>query len=179
MFARGISIWEIRAQVGGLHRLFLAANVYAVNRPSWSPDGKWIAFGISDDYGSIAVIPSRGGAPRYVTESTDPDPSDPGGSVDDSDPAWSPDGTLLAFTRVVWLCDVCDQDEIFTATADGSESRWITTDTSYAVGRPSWSPNGDRLVAESSGEVQIFSLTGQPLRAIDPEGTEPAWQPLG
>ena len=155
-----------------------------VNRPSWSPDGNSIAFGLSDeeDYdsgGSIVVIRSTGGGVRYVTDGQITDGSaDPGSETDDSEPDWSPDGARLAFTRLVWLCHSCDQEEVFSVAADGSDVRWITTDTSYEAHRPSWSPSGSRIAAETSEGVAILTAAGQRLRILDRFGTEPVWQPL-
>jgi hypothetical protein len=44
--------------------------------------------------------------------------------------------------------------------------------------RPSWSPNGNRLVAETSEGIATLNLAGKRLRTLDPVGLEPAWQPL-
>ena len=131
-------------------------------------------------HGSIVVIRSTGNGLRYVTDAGMNGTSsfDPLGSVDDYEPDWSPDGTRLAFTRTVWLCPSCDQEEVFSVSADGSTTQWITTDTSYAALRPSWSPSGSRIVAETSRGVAGFTAAGKRLRVLDRFGTEPVWQPL-
>jgi Tol biopolymer transport system component len=117
---------------------------------------------------------------RYVTDGRDvpSQPVDPGGWAADSDPDWSPDGMRIAFTRVVWLCGSCDQEEIFSTNVNGSDVRWVTTDTSFASSRASWSPDGKRFVAETSSGIAILTSAGTPFRILNRLGTDPAWQPL-
>lgn len=173
----------MRSDGGGIHRIFERADAF-VGRPSWSPDGRWIAFGLEaqdDDGGSIVVVRSTGGGARYVTDGrAGGDSVSPGDVADDYEPDWSPDGTRIAFTRIVWFCGSCDQEEVFSVRADGSDLQWITTDSSYAADRPSWSPSGGRIVAERAGPggVATFTADGRLLRVLDPLGTEPAWQGL-
>ncbi|MBI3765375.1 MAG: PD40 domain-containing protein, partial [Ignavibacteriales bacterium] len=58
------------------------------DEPTWSPDGKFLAY-TSDDRGNydIVVMPIGGGQPIRVID----DPAD------DMQPAWSPDGSKIAF----------------------------------------------------------------------------------
>jgi dipeptidyl aminopeptidase/acylaminoacyl peptidase len=65
----------------------------ADHSPSWSPDGKQLAF-VSDRDGSsqIWIIPSDGGEAQRITDV-------PTGA---SGPLWSPDGSRLAFTSSVF-----------------------------------------------------------------------------
>lgn len=60
-------------------------------RYDWSPDGKWIAYSVSDnDFNQdVWIAPSDGSSPPYNL-SRHPDT--------DANPAWSPDGRILAFT---------------------------------------------------------------------------------
>ncbi len=58
--------------------------------PAISPDGAWVAYR-EGETGNIIVVPFGGGAPRQVTMSR----------PDISGPAWSPDGSRLAFWRMV------------------------------------------------------------------------------
>jgi Tol biopolymer transport system component len=181
------SLVVVRSDGSGARRLY-RIGAGSAHAPSWSPDGRWIAFGIVEDEfcvsGSTMVIGRDGRGLRNVTvgsgcESLIVTPGEDGDEVDanDSDPDWSPDGTRIAFTRLVWLCERCDQDAIFSSNVDGSDVHWVTTDTSFAAANPSWSPNGKRLVAEANDGIAILSFSGRRLRTLDPHGTEPAWQP--
>lgn len=74
----------------------LAATKASESSPAFSPDGKWIAFNISDDpprwagYRRIALIAADGGAVKLLPETFDAQP----GIVD-----WSADGKRIYFTE--------------------------------------------------------------------------------
>ena len=180
-FVRGRTIYVMRSSGAAIHRIFQRADAF-VDRPAWSPDGRSIAFGLQaegDLGGSIVVIPSTGGGAHYVTDGRIGDESsDPCCGADDYQPDWSPDGTRLALTRTVWYCGRCDVQEIYSVGADGSSIQSITADRGYAAFRPSWSPRGDRIAAETSRGAAILTATGKLLRVLDPHGTEPVWQRL-
>ncbi|MEW2623930.1 cell wall-binding repeat-containing protein [Streptomyces sp. NPDC048106] len=101
-----------------------------------------------------------------------------------SAPAFSADGTLLAFTRQVdgW-------SQLFVADADGGNAKQITTDASDHL-FPAWDPAGHRLAYEAhsthagdSDDVQTVRLldltNGSTKQITGPgQGARPAWQPL-
>ena len=62
---------------------------------AWSPNGKWIAYTVEakDLDEDIYRIPPGGGSPQRLTDGA---PSD----CTDQMPAWSPDSTTIAYTRV-------------------------------------------------------------------------------
>ena len=117
----------------------------------------------------------------YLTSGDDviPDGALPGTWAEDADPDWAPDGSRIAFTRMVWLCGKCDQEEIFSVAADGSDVRWISANPQgpFSGGaRPSWSPDGTMLVAERGG-IATLTLDGKTIRVLNTRGSDPAWQP--
>jgi TolB protein len=73
----------------------------------------------------------------------------------DEDPAWSPDGSKIAFTT-----DRDGNKEIYVANADGSNPVRLTTD-SAADYEPTWSPNGTRIafVSTRAGSADIFTMS--------------------
>jgi TolB protein len=186
-FTRKGALFVMRAD-GMRQRLLYRRRGVVANRPSWSPDGRRIVFGVTTeiedrsafDYGSIVVIGRGGGGLRYVTDGRGEPAGDavPGEWAEDRGPDWSPDGRRIVFTRRVWLCPRCDQDEVFSANSDGSGVVWLTQDSGNADSAPSWSPDGLQIVAETSDGLALFTVTGKRLSLLPRPGSAPAWQPL-
>ena len=61
----------------------------------------------------------------------------------DIEPAWSPDGTQIAFTRFYGAT----QGEIFVMNADGSNQRRLTANANDR--NPTWSPDGTKIAFSS------------------------------
>ena len=77
---------------------------------------------------SIWVAPMNGGEARQVTS----------GEKRDTGPAWSPDGTKIAFAS-----DRGKKNQIFILDlAHGGEATQLTTDEEHAASEPIWSPDG-------------------------------------
>ena len=113
--------------------------------PSWSPDGRSIAFtSFHNGIGDIYVMDTLGGGRRRLT--TDP--------AHDDLPSWSPDGKRIAF--------VSDRDgelEIYVMNADGSNQTRLTFSPGADYG-PSWSPDAKRIAwrSDRDGNAEIYSM---------------------
>jgi len=134
-------------------------------RPSISPDGKRVAFvwdGGSDNF-DIYVKLINTGDPLRLTTSPETE----------TDPAWSPDGSLVAFRRTL-----PGRDEIVVVPALGGAERKITVRPTQARGAvnapnreirrygPAWSPDGKQIAVHpyplSPGEGVDSSSVDEP-----------------
>jgi hypothetical protein len=96
-------------------------------------------------------------------------------------PAWSPDGTTIAFGRYV-----CPSDEhapyCYTGTATlviqaiaGGEQTVVEVNG----GGLAWSPDGRRLAFTGDGGIFVMDRDGSHATKVGPEGEEPRWSPDG
>ncbi len=148
--------------------------------PSWSPDGKRIAYLQQQALWSnnhIHILDAAGGAPVRLTRTE--------GSY--SRPRWSPDGTRLVFSAFL---EGSDYHEIFIVNADGSGLTNLTRSSASGF-EPSWSPDGARLTFVSTSDnspgtfrldVFVVDVDGSNVRRLTSLGVHsrgPAWSPDG
>ena len=129
------SIWEIyvmNADGSGQTRLTNDSAWHSL--PSWSPDGRRIAFQSNrDENAEIYVMNADGSGQTRLTNE----------AANDRFPSWSPDGQRIAFYSYR------DENwEIYVMNADGSGQTRLTDNPARDI-RPSWSPDG-RHIAFSS-----------------------------
>jgi TolB protein len=139
--------------------------------PSWSPDGRQIAFtSFRHGRGDIFVMNTDGSGERRIT-------SNP---THDDLATWSPDGSRIAF--------VSSRDgnlELYVMNADGSGQTRLTTNPEEDFS-PSWSPDGRRIAFRSNrddnGEIYTMNADGTALTRLTfhtASDHSPAWGPDG
>lgn len=140
--------------------------------PTWSPDGRRIAFH-SDLNGEwdIWIIDLESSKLTNLTNH----PSD------DRYPAWSPDGDKIAFTS-----KRSGQEDIWLMNVDGSDARNLTP-TPGRDRYPMWSPDGRRIAfntnRDGDQEIYVMDADGQNQANVtnSPDSTEGLadWSPDG
>jgi dipeptidyl aminopeptidase/acylaminoacyl peptidase len=107
-----------------------------VGAPAFSPDGKWIAYTISEwdkennrRVSHIYLVSSAGGRPVKLTN----------GEKGENAPQWSPDGTRIAF-----LADRDKGNQIWLISPFGGEAEKLTSEENGAGGFR-WSPDSKRI----------------------------------
>lgn len=145
-----------------------------VPEPTFPPEGRRVAFVRRVD-GRAALFVMRVGEPE-ATRLTD-------AQGNDRAPAWSPDGTSLAFQS-----DRGGDFDLFRLDLEtGSLSQLTFADRSGGPsGGPSWSPDGNRIafLSDRSGSVEMFVMhsdgSGAEQLTTTPGGEgHPSWSPDG
>jgi len=100
------------------------------------------------------------------------------------EPIWSPDGRLIAFSRVFESANFVGSS-IWVVSPDGTRERRLTRGRE-AHWEPSWSPDGRRIAFEAGARgrsaIAVVSSSGGPRRLLTRSGGHdqgPAWSPDG
>lgn len=139
------TLW--RSRIDGSERLQLTASPMLADLPQWSPDGKRIAFFdvSSGKPWKIFLISSDGGSAEPLLNE----------SRNEMDPAWSPDGTSLAFSYFpIFERTTPDKLGIFIVNLNNRMVQKIPgCDGLWA---PRWSPDGRYIVARSVDPLTLM-----------------------
>lgn len=144
--------WDVDAPPGmTTHKVPLAVDEGSWMNVDVAPDGRTIAF---DLLGDIYTMPIEGGTPTRIAE----------GLAYEHQPRFSPDGKRIAF-----VSDRGGGDNIWLMNRDGSDKRQLSKEDFRLLNQPSWSPDGQFIVAKKhfttgrslgTGEVWMYHVSG-------------------
>jgi dipeptidyl aminopeptidase/acylaminoacyl peptidase len=110
--------------------------------PTWSPDGRRLAFTSDrDSAGDIFVLHPDGELDNLTASDRR-----------ETDPAWSPDGQHIAFVR---HDDASRARDVWIMDADGSGARNLTEQPDVIDTHPAWSPDGQQLAFMSTRDERV------------------------
>jgi TolB protein len=153
---------------------------------AWSPDGKQLVFssGRASGRSGISVINVNGTGYRRLTRDLE------------AMPAWSPDGTTIAYDRYNPAAGTSGTDEIWLMNRDGSNRRQLTfppeNEESASLNghdsMPDWSPDGTEIAFvrgyRGRSDIYVIRADGSGLRRLTDTSDAghhawPAWSPNG
>jgi TolB protein len=148
--------------------------------PSWSGDGKWLAYSVNFDRerSHIWLAGTRGGEPRNVSEQA----SSRGGAW----PDLAPDGRHL-----LWVADKKERLPIMVTDVATGESRELTPQPDALFESARWSPDGRAIVAARampdatqtlSTDIVVMSADGTQVRNLTQhpgDDFDPRWSADG
>jgi Tol biopolymer transport system component len=196
------AVFTIKANGTDEHQVTFPPPGYVDQNPDVSPDGRRITFERNSMTScctqEVYVVDVDGANLTKLTPSNTPDEDCLFNTGCAGAPAWSPDGTKIAFGRQIGpiVDDLAYEAAIYVMRADGTHLRQITQQVHPATGEdtnPQWSPDGRSLVfqrnnvrgAQPEGGIALWTVnlrTGHEQR-ITPfdlrAGDTPDWSPDG
>jgi Tol biopolymer transport system component len=142
----------VRSRLDGTERRDLTDGTRRALLPSWSPDGRYIAYmeRAGDGPFKIQLISSEGGASQMLLP----------GSDDEANPTWSPDGNSLIYAGAPWIKGFT-QNSTAVHHLDLRTRKEVTLPGSAGLWSPRWSPDGKFLIAETvdSQRLMLFDFS--------------------
>src|ERR1700733_3367846 len=167
---------QVEARSLTIEKLYMTRQV---GPPTWSPDGKNIAF-ISNMSGrnNLWLVPAEGGWPVQLTVS----------DQRQSSPAWSPDGKWIAHQSDY---DGDEQWDIFLVSPTTGKVVNLTSTREIAETDPTWSPDGRYLAymvkpkTSAAHEIDVYDMLMREVKHIttgtpqDKGNSNPIWSKDG
>lgn len=161
---------------------------------AWSPDSASLVYGDMVAQGHMTAPDTPAGAPiqessnvflyrKGVDGEEDRQRLSPDAAVADSVPAFSPDGTWIAFGRTP--ANTAAGRQLWLMRADGSEARALTADPAVTYGPPGWSADGRSLLYQryelndpaAAPSVWRLDVASGEVTLLARDAWRPSWLP--
>ena len=179
-----VALFTVRPNGEGLFRLTNPPGNLNTFSADWSPNGRWVAYTrLGEDVRGYIFRIRRDGTDRQNLSKM----SCTGPCTAEYAPAWSPDGTRMAYAREA---SFSARWRIYVKDADGTDAHQVVPSRPRTRDSgPQWSPSGKRLVFGRSdfrrGKSAVFTIRvdGTRLHRITPwlmnAGGSLDWSPNG
>ena len=142
----------------------------AAYHPDWSPDGARIAFDLRTDGGNEIWVVNADGTNAAVIVPRSTDCATSCGEV--ALPAWSPDGSKIAFVRFQLGASGLEASVIEVQDVAGGDRRVLfKAPSKTALNYPRWSSDGQSIVFEMTRypdtQINLGTATGSAIAVID------------
>jgi hypothetical protein len=165
-------------EVGGRAHIFEDEGALLGEQP-WAPDGLMLVY---------TRLEQAGGSSRQVMVTRHIEIAEPftlsqgPGMV--STAAWSPDGTLVAYSYAT-PGTTAAETELWLVAPDGSDNRRLLAEPEITHSQPLWSPGGEWLLfgrfqrdaGRLNQSIWIVQADGTDMRQVAEEGLRPRWIP--
>ena len=172
----GLAIYLIPASGGTEHQVYSGPATIFPWSLDWSPDGKFLAFSKSDSdktHARISLLSLLDSSIRDVTSPSDQEL--------DFDPAFSPDGSTLAFIRMLVSGEVGD---LYVISVAGGAPKRLTFDNRGIGSQLAWTADGSEIVfcSDRGGAVTLWRIpfsggTPRLVAGVGPGAWYPAISP--
>ena len=162
------------------YNLYFPEGIAAGGEPDWSPDGRQIVYYCNDMYDRCSDTDESSFLDIYVANRDGSNVVNLTNSrAEDHEPAWSPDGTKLAYASkhsgnydiYVMNADGSGLQRLMNNGADDREPTWSPDGTQIAFTRIMPNGNGDIFVMNANGGNQT-NITNNPAADYQPD-----WKP--
>lgn len=172
-----IYFMDVDAAGVGANPVRLTGDAEAENYPSWSPDGKRLAYQRDFNGSAIYVINADGAGQQRLSPT-------PGLDVT---PSWSPDGSQIVYARLYQAPQPNQppMTDLRIMNGDGTGDHAVLSNTLFSV-EPRWSVNGQLVFMSLMGgtgdlEIYVINVDGSGLSELTNSGNngDPVWSPDG
>jgi len=150
---QGVAIYTIPALGGFERRLYSGPATEFPKAFDWSPDNEYLAISQAESdktHARIALLSLADSRTRPITE--------PAELMLDMEPAFSPDGSTVAFV----MSNVGGMvSELYVVPVSGGEAKRLTFDKRTIFPSPAWTPNGNEILFSSSrsGSPRLWRIS--------------------